>query len=245
MARKDINILIIKESTYTEVKKKKITTITISILIVLILVLAISYAFFSTVLNGKDQVVKIGTLDLILNKTSEGISIDNAVGVSDSKGMSGASSTFELKNNGTKAVDYTIYLDDKAIDKTDTRMADKYLKYNLVKNGEASGATLLTKTGANPNRILDSGTIDGDYSGQVFSGILRVEVSQKKPGTNAVQLVKSRANEESLDYNTATNEQKKEVWTHTHPKTEQTEALTDYRYIGTVPNNYVTFNDEI
>ena len=244
-------------------KKKKIITIISSIIIVLILVLAISYAFFSTVLNGKDQVVKIGTLDLILNETSEGISIDNAIGVSDSEGMSGASSTFELKNNRTKPVDYIIYLDDKAIGETDTRMADKYLKYNLVKNGEASGATLLTKTGSNPNRILDSGTIegkgtntyslnlwitdevDGDYSGQVFSGILRVEVSQKKPGTNAVQLVKSKANEESLDYDTATEVQKKEVWTHTHPKTEQTEALIDYRYIGADPNNYVTFNDEL
>ena len=28
------------------------------------------------------------------------------------------------------------------------------------------------------------------------------------------------------------------------PSTEQTEALTDYRYIGSDPNNYVTFNNE-
>ena len=32
---------------------------------------------------------------------------------------------------------------------------------------------------------------------------------------------------------------------HTHPETEQTEALTDYRYIGSDPNNYVEFNDEL
>lgn len=28
-------------------------------------------------------------------------------------------------------------------------------------------------------------------------------------------------------------------------KTDQTDALTDYRYIGSSPNNYVTFNDEV
>ncbi len=59
------------------------------------------------------------------------------------------------------------------------------------------GATLLTAAGSNPNRVIDSGTIeakgtntyslnlwitsdvDGNYSNQVFSGKLRVEVSQE------------------------------------------------------------------
>ena len=78
------------------------------------------------------------------------------------------------------------------IDNTDTRIDDRYLKYNLTKNGTDSGATLLTSIGANPNRILDIGTIeggdtntyslniwltdevDGNYSGQGFKGKLRV-----------------------------------------------------------------------
>ncbi len=34
----------------------------------------------------------------------------------------------------------------------------------------------------------------------------------------------------------------KEMYTFEHPATEQTEALTDYRYIGANPNNYVYFN---
>ncbi len=181
-----------------EDKKKKITVIIISILIVLILLLALTYAYFSTQLFGKDQIVKVGELELVLDETSEGISLDNAVGISDSKGMSLEGSTFELINNGSNAVDYIIYLDDNTIGETDTRIDDKYLKYNLNKNGTDSGATLLTKIGSNPNRILDSGTIegkgtnkyklnlwitdevDGNYSGQVFSGKLRVEVSQER-----------------------------------------------------------------
>ena len=55
----------------------------------------------------------------------------------------------------------------------------------------------------------------------------------------------AKANPENLDYNTATDAQKKEMWTFTHDATEQTTALTDYRYIGADPNNYVKFNDEL
>ena len=187
-------------------KRKKVTVIIISILIVLILVLAISFAFFRTELFGTDQIVKVGTLDLVLDETSEGISLDNAIGLSDDKGMSLTPSTFKLINNGNKAVDYTIYLDDNTIKDTDTRIDDKYLKYNLVKNGESSGAKLLTSIGSNPNRVLDSGTIegkgtneyslnlwitdevDGNYSGQVFSGKLRVEVSQERKTVSEILL---------------------------------------------------------
>ena len=142
-------------------KNKKATVIIINIFIVLILAILISYAYFSTQLSGTDQIVKVGELELVLDETSEGISLDNAVGISDSEGMSSTPSTFELRNNGSKAVDYTIYLDDNTIGETDTRIDDKYLKYNLNKNGSDSGATLLTRIGSNPNRILDSGTIEG------------------------------------------------------------------------------------
>ena len=61
----------------------------------------------------------------------------------------------------------------------------------------------------------------------------------------ATKLIMDKANAEDLDYDTATNDQKKEMWTFTHEATEQTTALTDYRYIGKDPNNYVKFNDEL
>ena len=202
-----------------KVKNKKVTVIIISILIVLVVLLAITYAYFRTELSGTDQVVKVGELELVLDETSEGISLDNAIGISDSEGMSLEGSTFELINNGSKAVDYTIYLDDNTIGETDTRIDDKYLKYNLNKNGTDSGATLLTKIGANPNRILDSGTIegnstnkynlklwitsdvDGDYSGQVFSGKLRVEVSQARKTVAETLLADSSNNIDTSDSN--------------------------------------------
>ena len=245
-----------------EKKNKKATVIIISIFIVLILAILVSYAYFTTELNGADQIVKVGELELVLDETSEGISLDNAVGISDSEGLSLDGSSFKLINNGSKAVDYTVYLDDNTISDTDTRIDDKYLKYNLVKNGSDSGAYLLTSIGSNPNRILDSGTIegkstneyslnlwitdevDGNYSGQVFSGKLRVEVSQDKP--EGIDVLIDKANDSSNnDYNSSSIEEQKEMYVFNHSETYQTEALTDYRYIGDNPNNYVIFNDEV
>ena len=86
---------------------------------------------------------------------------------------------------------------------------------------------------------------DNNAQGKIHQSKIVVTSYDRKQGTNAVELVKSKANEESLDYNTATSEQQKEMWTFTHPETEQTGALTDYRYIGANPNNYVKFNDEL
>ena len=243
-------------------KNKKVMIIIISILIVIILLLALTYAYFITELFGSEEIVKVGTLDLVLDETSEGISLDNAVGISDSEGLSLDGSTFELRNNGNKAVDYTIYLDDNTIGENDIRIDDKYLKYNLNKNGDGSKTYLLTSIGSNPNRILDSGTIDGkatnkyslklwitdevdgNYSGQVFSGKLRVEVSQDKP--EGIDVLLAKANDPSNnDYNNSSVEEQKEMYVFNHSETYQTEALTDYRYIGSNPNNYVIFNDEV
>ena len=118
-------------------------------------------------------------MDLVLDETSEGITLDNAIGISDSEGLSLEGSTFELRNNGNKAVDYTIYLDDNTIGETDTRIDDKYLKYNLNKNGADSGATLLTRIGANPNRVLDSGTIEG---GEINKYSLKLWITDEVDG---------------------------------------------------------------
>ena len=113
-------------------------------------------------------------------------------------------------------------MDDNTIGETDTRIDDKYLKYNLNKNGSNSGATLLTRIGANPNRVLDSGTIeggetnkyslnlwitdevDGNYSGQVFSGKLRVEVSQEREKEVATVLLNNIPEDNLYDDGTDT-----------------------------------------
>ncbi len=57
-----------------------------------------------------------------------------------------------------------------------------------------------------------------------------------------VELLLSKANDASITNYEEGN--KGEMYTFSHEATEQTEALTDYRYIGDQPNNYITFNNE-
>ena len=96
--------------------------------------------------------------------------------------------------------------------------------------------------------------VDESYNPQGDGGNLAFSIKinaygktgDKMPtGTLATKLIMDKANAEDLDYNSATDAQKKEMWTFTHEATEQTTALTDYRYIGADPNNYVRFNDEL
>ena len=59
----------------------------------------------------------------------------------------------------------------------------------------------------------------------------------------AVQSLLAKANPVTVTNYTDGNA--KEMYTFEHPVTTQTGALTDYRYIGANPNNYVTFNNEL
>ena len=221
-------------------KKNKVIVLLISILIIIILAIILSYALFSTTLSGNENIVRVGTLDLILNETSEGLNLSDVVGVSDEEGMSSSPSTFELVNNGNKAVDYTIYLDDMNIESTEKRMEDKYLKYNLVKNDAASGAKSLASMGSNPNRVLDTGTIsgngkntyklnlwitdelDGGYLGTVFKGKLRVVVKQSE-GSIASDTILANVGDNGSTYDDG----------------------TDTFITGTDPNNYVWYSGKL
>ena len=59
------------------------------------------------------------------------------------------------------------------------------------------------------------------------------------PGAN---MLIAKANDASITNYEEGN--KGEMYTFSHEATEQTGALTDYRYIGNTPNNYITFNNE-
>ena len=90
---------------------------------------------------------------------------------------------------------------------------------------------------------LDSAEESTETMNQTFNLSLGGECANNKAIT-AKTLV-NNANPESLLYADATDVQKKEMWTFSHEATEQVGATTDYRYIGSSPNNYITFNDEV
>ena len=89
---------------------------------------------------------------------------------------------------------------------------------------------------------LDSAEESTETMNQTFNLSLGGECANNKAIT-AKTLV-NKANPESLLYADATDEQKKEMWAFSHEATEQVGATTDYRYIGSSSNNYITFNDE-
>ena len=171
----------------------------------LILLIGGSYAWLTLQVTGeKTNVLRAGTLSLVLDDTtSEGIKLEKAVPISDEKGKTGTEYTFTLQNKGTKAASYTIYLDDVALETSETRMDDSKVKYQLTKNSKETVALLNTLS----DKVLDSGEIAGSttntYSlrvwidsaagsevmGTILSKQLRVEATQA--GTKTSTTAKS------------------------------------------------------
>jgi hypothetical protein len=133
----------------------------IAMAIVLILLISLSYAYFTLTLNGtKDVVVKSGTLSVTLDDSAaSGITLENAQPISEEEGLQTTAYTFTITNNGTLISDYAIYLDDVDLETGETRIDDSAIRYELIKNSTSLPSALLSTTGTNPNRIINSGTI--------------------------------------------------------------------------------------
>ena len=101
---------------------------------------------------------------------------------------------------------------------------------NIMQMNE-NGGVYLSECSVNGKEVKDSSTEDGYYH---YGSIVEPP---------AVQSLLAKANPVTVanyaDGNTG------EMYTFEHPATTQTGALTDYRYIGASPNNYVTFNNEL
>lgn len=90
---------------------------------------------------------------------------------------------------------------------------------------------------------LDINETNADTASQSLNLSLGGSCYNKMPITATT--LASKANPSTLMYADATDSQKAEMWTFSHNATEQTEATTDYRYIGSSPNNYITYNNEV
>lgn len=183
---------------YTKEFIKENSKLVIILLLVIVALVGLTYAYLTLTLTGtKSNKIVAGTLSLVLNDTAtSGITISNAVPMSDSEGLATTAYTFTLQNNGTITSAYTIYLDDVALGTGETRIADQYVKYSITKNSGTATTQLLTAIGSNPNRILDSGSIaasatnsytlrvwvayaaDNTVMNQTFKGKLRIAASQ-------------------------------------------------------------------
>ena len=101
---------------------------------------------------------------------------------------------------------------------------------NCVSEIHQDGTVYLTKCSIDGSYILNESEEDGYYH-------------YGKEIPTAVKYLLKKTN--PITVTNYTDGDIHEMYTFEHEATEQTPALTDYRYIGSDPNNYVEFNNEL
>ncbi len=164
----------------------------------ILMLIGLSYAWLQITLKGEKELkAGVGTLQLELSDTmTDGINVMNATPVTDEEGLATIGYSFTLENTGTIPSSYEIFLDDLPLTEGQNRMEDSFIKYQLVKDEQQVGFSLLNEIGENPKRLLDLGEIapKTKYSyilkmwidenatlevmGTAFRGQLRVEATQ-------------------------------------------------------------------
>ena len=258
-----------REIALTKMGKRQLTLTLVSILAVTLISIGSTFAMFTVSSKSAEyNVVKSGTLNISFDADSSStIGLNGALPTSDSDGLAQTGNTFTITNTGSLTAEYTVSLQDDKDMITQDNCSDKQLDKGFIKyNIEGTNIKLLSDS-------IDSTIISGslkagesktftlklwikedatnDALGKHYHGKIVVDANQEgmpePPATEKLiaKTLIAKANAEDLDYNSATDAQKKEMWTFTHEATEQTTALTAYRYIGADPNNYVRFNDEL
>ena len=219
-------------------KNKKI--IIIAIAIIVLLLIGIAFAYLTTTIFGeKEYIVRAGSLGLILEEDNE-LTLEKQIPIEDSLGMSLTGFDFRLINQGKIDTDYTIYLDDIPLEEGETRMPDSAIRYSLTRDNVVGNADDLTNMGTNPNRVVDTGTIEPDQtinytlriwidydatteeaSGKTFKGKLRVEAKQ------------------------SVGEKASTVLLENIPKENQYDDETDTFITGEDPNNYIWYSGKL
>ena len=251
------------EISLTKMGKRQLMLTVLSIFGVTMLSIGSTFAIFTVSSQSAEyNVVKTGTLNInFAADASSTVGLNNALPMSDTNGLAQSGTTFTITNTGSLAANYTVSLkDDTDMVTQDNCSAKQLAKENIKYSLDGSTVSLLS-TAINSELLtgnLKAGEsktftlklwIKEDATNEVlnkhYHGKIVVDAAQEGiPELATTKLIKS-ANPETLDYNTATDAQKKEMWTFTHEATEQLKATTDYRYIGANPNNYVKFNDEL
>ena len=191
-----------------EKEKKQRKWPIVALFLILLLLIGSTFAWFSMQLKGENvNVLKAGTLSLILDETtSDGILLENAIPMSYQQGIETTEYTFTLKNEGVNS-DYTIYLDDEALEDGQERIEDSKIRYILLKDGETASADKSQLLSTLTDRAIDLGTIEKDqeitYSvriwidskagdtdinevnGKYFYAKLRVEAAQSNNGSSS------------------------------------------------------------
>ena len=245
-------------------EKKGIKILIILTLIgVVSLVTGITFAIYENTINaGKSQVIKTGVVNFILTESTNGLVLDNLQELTDYEGM--AQETFyefTIKNTGNTITDYEISLVDKPNSSyTGTILDEKYIKVGLLKNNSKEIIVNLKDV----NRLIDKVTLDVEdtvnYKLRLWLdfGNLEDEAKEALVGQkiflalkiNGIQNVNKVPTGADTLIKLTDNKDNSGLYTITHAKDSTlqigtTEDITEYRYRGASPKNYVTFNNEV
>ena len=246
-------------------KEKK--GIKISIILTLIgvaaLVTGITFAIYENTINaGKSQVIKTGIVNFTLTESTNGLVLDNLQELTDYEGMTQETFyEFTIKNTGNTITDYEISLVDKPNSSyTGTILNEKYIKVGLLKNNSEEIIVNLKEV----NRLIDKVTLDVDESVNyklrlwLDFGNLEDEAKEALVGQkiflalkiNGIQNVNKVPTGADTLIKLTDNKDNSGLYTITHAKDSTlqigaTEDITEYRYRGASPKNYVTFNNEV
>ena len=242
--------------------KRKIAML-LTLLGVTSIVIGTTFAIYENTINtNKNHIIKTGVVNFTLTESTNGIVLNNLQELTDYEGMAQEEYyEFTIKNTGDTKTDYEISLVDKPNSSyTGTILNEKYIKVGLLKNNSEEIIVNLKEV----NRLIDKVTLDVDKSvnyklrlwldlkditdeakealvGQKIFLALKINGIQNvnKVPTGADTLIKLTDNKDNSGLYTITHAKDSTLQIGTN------EDITEYRYRGASPKNYVTFNNEV
>ena len=250
---------------------KKKTIVILSVLILVIAVIAISYALSKLTLEGKKTILlSVKNLEVLIDENeSDVIKIENAIPVSDEEGSKNSPYKFSIQNNGSRKVSYSLYLEQDSTALNDCGescevMDSSFISYQLTKDNEIVKKGTLANVESNLlledieigiGKIQDyeltlwmNYSADNSAKGKYYFGRIRLDARELKNKTFSNILLTKYTNDASITNYNSGDKTKMYAFQHTAGSQQSgwtDSELTDYRYIGTIPNNYVSFNNEL
>ena len=241
--------------------KRKIAML-LTLLGVTSIVIGTTFAIYENTINtNKNHIIKTGIVNFTLTESTNGIVLNNLQELTDYEGMAQEEYyEFTIKNTGNTKTDYEISLVDKPNSSyTGTILNEKYIKVGLLKNNSEEIIVNLKEV----NRLIDKVTLDVDKSANYKLRLwldlkgLTDEAKETLVGQKIFLALKINGIQNMENITIATdklialtnNKDNSGLYTITHAKDTTlqigaTEDITEYRYRGASPKNYVTFNGE-
>ena len=241
--------------------KRKIAML-LTLLGVTSIVIGTTFAIYENTINtNKNHIIKTGVVNFTLIESTNGIVLNNLQELTDYEGMAQEEYyEFTIKNTGDTKTDYEISLVDKPNSSyTGTILNEKYIKVGLLKNNSEEIIVNLKEV----NRLIDKVTLDVDksanYKLRLWLDLKDITDEEKEAlvGQKIFLALKINGIQNMENITIATdklialtnNKDNSGLYTITHPADSAlqigaTEDITEYRYRGASPKNYVIFNGE-